>query len=91
MFKPSIKTEKVSSHIIEQIRDAILSGRLKPGDRLASERELIMQFQVSKATMREALRVLEVMGLIEIRKGVSGGVFIAEVEMSTTINSIIKS
>lgn len=89
MFKTVGKSEKVSDNIIAQIRDSILSGRLKPGDRLASERELIAQFGVSKATMREALRVLEVMGLIEIRKGTSGGAFVAEVDMKTTINSII--
>ena len=81
MFKATDKTEKVSESIITQIRDAILSGKVKPGDRLASEKELLSQFSVSKATMREALRVLESMGLIEIRKGVVGGVFIAEVDM----------
>jgi GntR family transcriptional regulator, transcriptional repressor for pyruvate dehydrogenase complex len=89
MFNTVNKSEKVSDNIISQIRDSILSGRLKPGDRLASEKELIVQFGVSKATMREALRVLEVMGLIEIRKGTSGGAFVAEVDMKTTINSII--
>ena len=89
MFKAADKTEKVSENIIVQIRDAILSGKLKPGDRLASEKELVNQFSVSKATMREALRVLESMGLIEIKKGLNGGVFIAEVDMKTTINSII--
>lgn len=89
MFKSVAKSEKVSDNIIAQIRDSILSGRLKPGDRLASEKELITQFEVSKATMREALRVLEVMGLIEIRKGIGGGAFVAEVDMRTTINSII--
>ena len=89
MFKAVGKSEKVSDNIIAQIRDSILSGRLKPGDRLASEKELIAQFGVSKATMREALRVLEVMGLVEIRKGTSGGAFVAEVDMKTTINSII--
>ncbi|MCJ7683951.1 MAG: FadR family transcriptional regulator [Desulfobacteraceae bacterium] len=89
MFKAVSKSEKVSDNIIAQIRDSILSGRLKPGDRLASEKELIDQFGVSKATMREALRVLEVMGLVEIRKGTSGGAFVAEVDMKTTINSII--
>ncbi|MBW1790864.1 MAG: FadR family transcriptional regulator [Deltaproteobacteria bacterium] len=88
-FKAATKTEKISDQIIEQIRDIILSGQVKPGERLASENELITQFDVSKATMREALRVLEVMGLIEIRKGVGGGVFIAEVEMKTTVNSIV--
>jgi len=89
MFRAADKTEKVSENIIRQIRDAILSGKLKPGDRLASEKELLNQFSVSKATMREALRVLESMGLIEIKKGLHGGVFIAEVDMKTTINSIV--
>lgn len=89
MFKAADKTEKVSDYIISQVRDAILSRRLKPGDRLASEKELLSQFSVSKATTREALRVLESMGLIEIKKGVAGGVFIAEVDIKTTINSII--
>lgn len=89
MFQAAKKNSKISDQIIDQIRDAILSGRLKPGDHLSSEKELADQFGVSKATMREALRVLEVMGLIEMRKGVSGGIFIAEVGMRTTIHSII--
>jgi GntR family transcriptional repressor for pyruvate dehydrogenase complex len=89
MFKAAEKTEKISQHIIAQIRDVILSGKVKPGDRLASEKELLNQFNVSKATMREALRVLESMGLIEIKKGQNGGVFIAEVDMNTTLSSII--
>ncbi|MBA4392192.1 MAG: FadR family transcriptional regulator [Desulfobacca sp.] len=89
MFQAAKKTFKISDQIIDQIRDAILSGQLKPGDRLASEKELADQFSVAKATMREAMRVLEVLGLIEMRKGVSGGIFIAEVGMRTTIHSII--
>ena len=47
------------------------------------------EFGVSKATLREALRVLEGMGLVEIRKGIDGGVFIAEVDMKTTIHGIL--
>ena len=89
MFKTANKSEKVSDKIIAQIRDAILSGRLNPGDKLASEKELMGQFEVSKATMREALRVLEVIGLIEIRKGITGGAFVAKVGMKTTIHSLI--
>ena len=89
MFKTASKSEKVSDKIIAQIRDAILSGQLKPGDSLASEKVLMEQFEVSKATMREALRVLEVLGLIEIRKGIAGGAFVAEVGMKTTIHSLI--
>jgi GntR family transcriptional repressor for pyruvate dehydrogenase complex len=88
---PQIHKNKrdTSDQIIEQIRNAILSGRFKPGDKVASEKELMSDFGVSKATLREALRVLEGMGLVEIKKGIAGGVFIAEVDMKTTIHGII--
>ncbi len=89
IFKAPKRPEKISDQIIAQIRDIILAGDLKPGDKLGSEKELIAQFGVSKGTLREALRVLEAMGLVEIRKGLAGGVFIAEVDMKTTIHSII--
>jgi GntR family transcriptional regulator, transcriptional repressor for pyruvate dehydrogenase complex len=89
LFKTASRAHKISDQIIEQIRNAILSGRFKPGDRVASEKELISDFGVSKATLREALRVLEGMGLVEIKKGIAGGVFIAEVDMKTTIHGII--
>jgi GntR family transcriptional repressor for pyruvate dehydrogenase complex len=89
MFRTVQKQEKVSNEIIDQVRETILSGKLKPGDKLASETELTKRFGVSKATMREAQRVLEAMGLIEIRKGIAGGSFVAEVDMRTTTHSII--
>jgi GntR family transcriptional regulator, transcriptional repressor for pyruvate dehydrogenase complex len=89
LFKTASRAHKISDQIIEQIRNAILSGRFKPGDRVASEKELISDFGVSKATLREALRVLEGMGLVEIKKGITGGVFIAEVDMKTTIHGIM--
>ena len=89
MLKSIAKTGKVAHEVIYQIREAILSDRLKPGDKLASEKELIAQFGVSKATMREALRVLETLGLIEIRSGVSGGAFVAKSSIDTACESII--
>lgn len=89
MFQTANRTHKISDQIIEQIRNAILSGHFKPGDKVASEKELMSEFGVSKATLREALRVLEGMGLVEIRKGITGGVFIAEVDMKTTIHGIM--
>jgi len=89
LFKTANKTQKISDQIIDQIRNAILSGRFKPGDKVASEKELMSEFGVSKATLRESLRVLEGMGLVQIRKGTTGGVFIAEVDMKTTIHSIM--
>jgi GntR family transcriptional repressor for pyruvate dehydrogenase complex len=83
----SVKSNKVSQHIIDQIRRAIFDGRLKPGDKLPSERELITKFKVSKATLREALRSLEVLGFLDIRKGVSGGAFVTEVDMTKARDS----
>jgi len=77
----SVKSNKVSEHIIEQIRKAILEGRLKPGDRLPPERKLMEDFAVSKATLREAMRSLEVLGFLEIRKGANGGAFVTEVDL----------
>jgi GntR family transcriptional repressor for pyruvate dehydrogenase complex len=68
MFK-SVKSNKISENIVEQIRKAIFEGRLKPGDKLPPERELMKNFKVSKATLREAMRSLEVLGFLEIREG----------------------
>ena len=78
MFR-TVRPDKISESISQQIRDAIFAGLLKPGDKLPTERELIHSFGVSKASMREALRSLEVLGFIQIRKGVAGGSFVTEV------------
>ena len=83
------RTKKISDSIINQIRDAVMSGQYKIGDKIGSEKDLLSQLNVSKATLREALRVLETMGMVEIRKGLSGGVFVAEVDMKATLVSIL--
>lgn len=75
IFNP-IQTERISTVIVDQIRGAIADGSLQVGDRLPYERELAEQFGVSRATVRDALRVLEAMGLAEIRVGASGGTFV---------------
>ena len=64
--------------VVNQVQDAIRSGKLHTGDRLASERELCSVFGVSRATLREALRQLEALGSVEIRTGSTGGVFVAD-------------
>ncbi len=61
--------------VVEQVRAAIASGSIGAGERLPSERELAEQFGVSRASLREALRALEALGLLEIRLGVRGGAF----------------
>ena len=70
------KSNRVFEDIIHQIEDAITSGEFKPGDKLPPERELQKTLETSRPTLREALRVLEQKGLIEIRTGAKGGAFI---------------
>jgi GntR family transcriptional repressor for pyruvate dehydrogenase complex len=67
------KQTKVFQNVVSQIQEAILEGRLKTGDTLPSERQLKDMFNISRGTLREALRVLEQKGLIEIKLGVGGG------------------
>jgi GntR family transcriptional repressor for pyruvate dehydrogenase complex len=68
MLKPIEKT-KVYEAAVEQIRAAIESGEWPPGSQLPAERELAEQLNIGRTSVREALRVLEVMGLVEIRPG----------------------
>ena len=87
MFK-EVRQSKVTQKIFSQIRTAILEGKLQPGDKLPSEKELVEQFQVSKQTLRESLRALEHMGLIDVRKGIGGGAFIVEVNIEIAKESL---
>lgn len=59
--------------VVQHIQEAILDGRLAPGTRLPSERQLQEDFAASRGTLREALRVLEQKGLVSIRTGGKGG------------------
>jgi DNA-binding FadR family transcriptional regulator len=67
---------RMSEAIVEQIKNLIRTDRLRPGDRLPSERDLGERMGVSRVTVREALRVLEASGLVEIRVGSRGGAFV---------------
>jgi DNA-binding FadR family transcriptional regulator len=67
---------RISEVIVDQIRLLMRQGQLKPGDRLPSERDLCERFGVSRVTVREALRMLESSGLVEIRVGAKGGAFV---------------
>ncbi|MPZ87193.1 MAG: GntR family transcriptional regulator [Nitriliruptorales bacterium] len=75
-FLSPVMSGRISEQIVGQIIRLIQQGRLKPGDRLLSERDLAQRFGVSRVTVRDALRVLEVRGLIEIRTGAAGGAFV---------------
>src|SRR5262245_48296712 len=87
MFK-TVKLNRAYQDVVDQIQEAIIDGSLKPGSQLPAERDLKEQFGVSRGTLREALRVLEQKGLIEIRTGVAGGSVIREVNSETLSENI---
>lgn len=82
LFSP-VTSARISATIVDQIRALIHQGQLEPGDRLPSERELCTSFGVSRVTIRDALRVLESSGLIEIRVGAHGGAYVTAPTTST--------
>src|SRR3954463_5177030 len=63
--------------VVAQVREMITGGALKAGDRLPPERELSARLGVGRPALREALRLLEGAGLIDLRKGKTGGAFIS--------------
>lgn len=67
---------KRTDEIVDAIKRMIVEHGLGPGDRLPQERDLLAQFSASKGTIREALKALEVQGLISVRTGPGGGAFI---------------
>jgi len=86
-FEP-LSIRRTSEYIEEKIRETILDGTLKSGDRLFTEKEMAEQFGVSVVTLREALRALETLGLIEKRKGQRGGIFVSEINNESIKASI---
>lgn len=76
-FRP-IHTRRAFEEICERIREQLALGVLKPGDKLPPERDLAHQLGVSRNVLREALRSLEMAGVLRLLKGVKGGAFIQE-------------
>lgn len=87
MFKAA-KQSRVFQDVVEQIQELIFSGKLKPGETLPAERELKAMFQVSRGTLREALRVLEQKGLVEIKLGVGGGAVVRDISFDQVNESL---
>lgn len=67
-----------SDRVAQQIQDAVATGALAVGERLPNERELARLFGVSRATIREAVRRLETEGMVQVRRGVTGGTFVSQ-------------
>jgi GntR family transcriptional regulator, transcriptional repressor for pyruvate dehydrogenase complex len=76
----NVKGKRVFERVVDEIKGAIESDKLKPGDKLPAEIELAKVLGVSRVTVREALRILELSGLILIKQGTKGGAFIKKVD-----------
>lgn len=79
----------ISSEIVLIIKDNLLRGALKPGDKLPTEKELMEQFGVSRTPVREAIKILEAIGVIQIKRG--EGMFITNNLSQFTLNPLIFS
>ncbi len=75
-FRP-VHVTRASDGVVQQVKALIFDSRLAPGDQLPHEKDLAGQFRLSRVTIRDALRVLESQGLIEVRVGARGGAFVA--------------
>jgi GntR family transcriptional regulator, transcriptional repressor for pyruvate dehydrogenase complex len=78
-----VKRSRIYEHIVQQIRTLISDGSWRPGDQIPPERELAERFQVSRTSVREALRALEIQGVIESRQG--GGTFVRSADPDVLI------
>jgi GntR family transcriptional repressor for pyruvate dehydrogenase complex len=86
MHLAPIKSTRIYEEIVRQVKAMIAEGRLTSGDRLPPERELAEKFLVSRTSVREALRALESLGLVEIRPG--EGTFIRQVSVDRLIEPL---
>lgn len=87
LFRPA-RPRRAFDEIIAQVRQLIDDGQLSPGDRLPPERALAEQFAVSRNTVREAFRMLEISGIITTRRGQKGGAFITQSGSSAVAASV---
>lgn len=77
IFAP-VKSKRTFEEVSANIKELILGGTLKVGDRLPSEAQLAQQFEVGRQTIREALRMLELSGFITVQRGGGGGTIIKD-------------
>src|ERR1700737_4721536 len=88
VFLDPVEVPKASDVLARELRERILSGELAEGTALPPERELVKQTQMSRATVREALRILEVQNLVRVRAGRAGGAFVQRPSTKSMASSV---
>ena len=79
---------KAYEEVADQIRERIFAATVKTGERLPTERDLAVQFGVSRVVVREAVRALELSGMLLVKKGPRGGIFVVEDHQRPITDSI---
>jgi GntR family transcriptional repressor for pyruvate dehydrogenase complex len=87
LLKP-VDVPKASDVLARELRERILTGELPEGTALPAERELVKQTHMSRATVREALRILEVQNLVRVKAGRAGGAFVQRPTTKSMANSV---
>lgn len=88
-----MQVPKASDVLADDLRERILRGDFPEGTALPPERELVVQTRMSRTTVREALRILEVQGLVKIRTGRAGGAFVqrpGEESVASSVDLVIR-
>ena len=88
---PNLKAYKKSyayRHVFTAIKEEIVSGSLKPGDRLPSENDLCLRLDIGRSAVREGLRELEALGLVHTVSGKKGGRFVKEVNPDFIVEAL---
>lgn len=86
-FRKPIKAGPLSHRVMDEIRKAMLNGDLKPGDRLPTETELSESLGVGKSSVREAVKMLEVLGVLDTRQG--DGTYLASRQKEQHVNPLV--
>lgn len=83
----TLSRNNISTIVIKRITDAIVEGRLKPGDKIPTEQEFAQQLGVGRNVIREAIKVLEAFGVVEIRR--SEGTFVSKGYNQNILNPLL--
>ena len=86
-FQP-LNEKKNFEKIVDLLKQNVFSGKFHPGDRLPAEREMARALKVSRLSVREAYRALQLFGMVEIRRGNEGGAFIRAPSLHSIIQSV---